>query len=91
MKSNLKYTFIAGSSFAGGILAGWLLSGKSRNPAFLSATEKFDNFVKQTYHKSEEGVHKISEKLKKSFSSPIPDLYSATESFYLDEEDLMDV
>lgn len=98
MKLNLKQTLIAGSSFAGGILAGFLLN--SRADQLQSVKEKIDstrNWLDRqgtlAIGKSEKSLQKISERLEKiknSMANPLPDLYSATESFCLDEEDLMD-
>ncbi|MEX0906051.1 MAG: hypothetical protein WD604_09975 [Balneolaceae bacterium] len=98
MKLNLKQTLIAGSSFAGGILAGFLLN--TRTDQLQSVKEKIDstrNWLGSqgilAIGKSEKSLQKLSERIeriKNSLGSPLPDLYSATESFCLDEEDLMD-
>lgn len=93
MKTVLKNTLIAGSSFTGGLLAGFLLSSKKGDATLQVIQEKISdasqwlsNYGRHAAYRSEANLRKLSSTLK----NPLPDLYSATESFCLNEEDLMD-
>ena len=87
-----KQTLLIGSGFAGGVLAGILLSSKSAIPALENIADRAEGAM----HKSSEWVQQrnrrlieLSRQLKQELAHPVPDLYRATESFALEEEDLM--
>lgn len=91
MKTSIKNTLIAGSSFAGGILTGLLLTAKPGRTDIQTIREMLSKNAGRWLDSGEENLHKITQIFKERVSNPLPDLYSATESFCLDEEDLMDV
>lgn len=91
MRSSLKNTLIAGSSFAGGILTALLLTAKPQRIDIQTIREKLSTNAEHWLNSSEENLQKMSRLFREKVSNPLPDLYSATESFCLDEEDLMDV
>ena len=88
----MKQTLLIGSSFASGVIAGYLLSGRSSS----ATVERVRVSAGGTFHKTGDWLRQknrnlqiLSEKIKKELSHPIPDLYLATESLALSEEDLL--
>lgn len=78
MKIWSKQALIAGSSFAGGLITGVLLSASAGKSATRISSRLMQN------------GRKVLQEMKRSLFSPVPDLYLATEQFQLDEVDLMD-
>jgi hypothetical protein len=85
----MKQTLLIGSSFAGGLVAGYLLSGNSKLKSVKKrAGDTFDKtgeWVKNRNH----DLQTLSERVKRELRQPIPDLYRATESLSLSEEEIL--
>lgn len=88
----MKQTLLIGSSFAGGLVAGYLLSGNSSN----TNVERVKKRAGDTFDKTGEWIknrnhdlQSFSEKVKRELRQPIPDLYRATESLSLSEEEIL--
>lgn len=97
MKKLIKQSVLAGGSFAGGVLAGYLIS---KNAAGLEtvlqsakkAGGRFSETVKAHQKRITEygrvRVRAIQNLLNENFSDPIPNLYKATESMTFEDTDL---
>lgn len=97
MSKLVKQSILAGSTFAGGFVAGFLMSRKrSELQSAIDATmEKSKSVVNSVLNKkseiSETGkvrLNILKADLAKSFKDPIPDLYKATESLTVDDLEL---
>lgn len=97
MSSVIKKSMIAGGSFAGGIIAGYLLSSrKEQLSSFMNSavqqtkmwTQSVDKERVRVFRKGREKVAAIGSEFKRSFRDPIPDLYRATESMTEGDLDL---
>ena len=91
MSKGITTIFTAFTSFSAGVVVGLLLapkSGKENRKWIGDHTSDAKNWMGEKSHhlieESEKRLEKISEGLKES----IPDLYAATESVVLDEEDV---
>ncbi len=85
------------AAFAGGVIAGLLLapkSGKENREWLQEQSDEARNWLEGTSHRileeSERKIDQVSEGLKKTVKENVPDLYEATESFKLDEDDVKD-
>lgn len=95
MKISKSHLYIFSGGFAGGLLTGIFftksvdqkqlkqLLGKIKEAGIL--LEKSTHAVRNNTIKR---FYDVSERWKKGLSDPIPDLYRATETFTLDEDDL---
>lgn len=88
----VKQSLLIGSGFAGGFLAGFVLSSCKETEAIReqwkkaeSAMAKVNSIVKERTAK----LREINDLLRKELSHPIPDLYQATESLTLSEEEII--
>lgn len=89
---HIKSSFLFSSGFAGGLLAGWILSFYRKPDAFRHQKEQAELAISKINGMIKDGtkrLQEINERVKKEFTHPIPDLYRATESFSLDEEELI--
>ena len=78
--------------FGGGLATGFLLSSY-KNPGFLKRQKKRAEIVvermNQLVKEKTERLREINQRLKNELTHPLPDLYSATESFFLEDDDLI--
>ncbi|PKD43622.1 hypothetical protein [Rhodohalobacter barkolensis] len=97
MNSLVKQSIVAGGSFAGGLVAGYLLRIKkselqSTYRSAKSLSSEFAQTVKirggKIADKGLERVKTIRTDISLNFKDPIPDLYKATESLTVDDLDL---
>lgn len=97
MNNIVKQSILAGGTFAGGIVAGFLMGSKRAEmlAVFDTTKEKSKNVVESALNKkhqfSESGKHRLNAlktDLAKNFKDPIPDLYKATESLTVDDLEL---
>lgn len=87
-----KQSIIFGSGFAGGLFTAFLISSLKNSDAFKSQKQQAEQvFVRMNHLVKEntEKLQKLNERIKKEFSDPLPDLYRATASLTLDEEELI--
>lgn len=90
--NKFKQTLLISSGFAGGVLAGILLSSKSKIPVLENVTGRAEEAMNKSgewIQQRNRRLRKLSRQLKEELTHPVPDLYRATESFALDEDDLM--
>lgn len=83
---HLKSSLLFGSGFAGGMLAGWLLSSCKNPEAIQNQKEKAEMAIARINLIIKDGTERlriINERIKKELSEPIPDLYKATETLSL--------
>lgn len=88
LKSSLLFT----SGFAGGLLAGWVISSYNKPDSFRNHKERMELAITRVNRAVREGterIREINDRLKHEFSHPIPDLYKATELLSLDENELI--
>ena len=94
MRAGIKQTLIAGGSFAGGILTGYLLSGqheaRMRNYFKRFATDGSSNEPGKEILKKEINSHikTFNNNIKRAIGVPVPNLFQATEKMKLDESDI---
>jgi|SRR6056297_2308032 len=97
MKHLVKQSILAGSTFAGGVVAGFLMSSRRSEvqKAFDTTKEKsktmVDSVLNRTNQYSKLGkvrLNTLKTDLAKNFKDPIPDLYKATESLTIDDLEL---
>lgn len=97
MSSVMKKSILAGGSFAGGLLAGFILSSrKDEFNKFVSSAKSLSidwlqSVNENREHITRQGKHKVSslqKEIRRNLTDPIPDLYKATESMTLDDLDL---
>lgn len=88
----MKQTLLIGSSFAGGLVAGYLLSGNSSK----SNVKRVKKRAGDTFNKTGEWIKSrnhdlqtFSERVRRELRQPIPDLYRATESLSLSEDEIL--
>ncbi len=98
MSNILKNTLLIGSGFASGLVVGCFLTPKSEKERIQQLLERVEASLDELNQKSlnvrvksGEQLHAIRDKIRKELSSPIPDLYKATEPLTLDIDDLGDV
>lgn len=78
MKTFTKHTLIAGSSFAGGLIAGIMIN-----------KTVFQSVVRSTRQFKENGTQYFRD-IKKAITVPVPDFYLITDELKLEDEDLVD-
>lgn len=78
MKTFTKHTLIAGSSFAGGLIAGIMI-----NKAV------FQSVVRSTREFKENGTQYFRD-VKQAVTVPVPDFYLINDELKLEDEDLVD-
>jgi len=97
MNNLVKQSILAGSTFAGGVLAGFLMGSRRSEvqKAFDTTKEKskivVDTVLSRTNHYSKRGkvhLNTLKTDFAKNFKDPIPDLYKATESLTVDDLEL---
>ena len=87
-----KQIILLSSGFTGGFLAGYLMSSYQTTEHFLEQKERIEAAVSrfsQVVRESQERLRIVNSKLKREISDPFPDLYRATESLSLDEQELI--
>lgn len=97
MNNLVKQSILAGGTFAGGIVAGYLMGSKrtEMKAVFDTTKERSKTMVvsarSRTNQLTESGkirLDALKVELKKNFKDPIPDLYKATESLTIDDLEL---
>lgn len=89
---HIKSSFLFSSGFAGGLLTAWILSSYRKPDAFRHQKEHATVAIAKINSILKDGTKRlraINERVKKEFTHPIPDLYRATESLSLGEEELI--
>lgn len=89
---NMKSSFLFSSGFAGGLLTGFFISSLKKPDIFKNQRQSLEGAISRISQAVKEGNERLKElnnQLKKELSHPIPDLYRATESLSLDEEELI--
>lgn len=89
---NVKSSLLFSGGFAGGLLAGWVLSSYKKPDSIKNQKERAEMAIariNRVVKESAERIREINDRLKHEFSHPIPDLYRATESLSLDENELI--
>ena len=89
---HLKSSILFGSGFAGGLFAGWAISCLKDPDSFPAQKEKAEQTVTRisaVIKEQTERLREINGRIKKELSDPIPDLYRATESLSLNEDELI--
>lgn len=87
-----KQVILFSSGFAGGFLAGYLASPYQRSDQFQVHRKRVEMAISRlsrVLKESQERLSEVNNRLKKEFRQPIPDLYRATESLSLDENELI--
>lgn len=90
---HIKSSLLFGSGFAGGLVAGWLLSSYQNADILQAQKEKAEMAIARINSAVKEGTERlrdINDRVKREISDPIPDLYRATESLTLDEDELFE-
>jgi hypothetical protein len=87
-----KQVILFSSGFAGGFLAGYMVSSYQTSDQFRvqrkrveMAISRFSRVLKE----SQKRLSEVNNRMKREFRHPIPDLYRATESLSLDENELI--
>ncbi|MDZ7718398.1 MAG: hypothetical protein U5K72_06200 [Balneolaceae bacterium] len=87
-----KQVILFSSGFAGGFLAGHIVSTYQRTDQFREqrkrvelAMSRFSRVLKE----SQERLNEVNRRLKRELRNPVPDLYQATETIPLDENELI--
>lgn len=94
MRAGIKQTLIAGGSFAGGILTGYLLSrqheARMRNYFKRFTSDGSSNEPGKEILEKEKNSHveTLNKNFKRAIGVPVPDLFQATEKMKLDENDV---
>jgi hypothetical protein len=97
MNNLVKQSILAGSTFAGGVVAGFLMGSKRSEVQKVLDTTKaksktvVDTVLNRTNHYSKRGkvrLNAVKTDLARNFKDPIPDLYKATESLTVDDLEL---
>lgn len=89
---NAKQIILLSSGAAGGFLAGYFISSYQTSGQFRTQRKRVDIAISRFSHalkESQERLSKVNNRLKREFRHPIPDLYRATESLSLDENELI--
>lgn len=87
-----KQIILLSSGFTGGFLAGYLVSSCQTSDRFQEQRERVEEAVSRFSHvlkESQERLRILNSRLKREVSDPFPDLYRATESLSLDENELI--
>lgn len=96
MNTFLKNTFWVSAGFAGGFAAGVYIAGKEKRKKIRQLAVRMEAILSEagkksrTFHEAgRKRMRSVSGRLRKELSDPVPDLYKATESLSLDENDLI--
>ncbi|NBC64758.1 MAG: hypothetical protein GVY07_03710 [Bacteroidetes bacterium] len=87
-----KNMLLLSSGFAGGFLAGCMISTIQTTDQFQSQRKRVETAISRftrVLNESQERLSEVNIRLKREFRHPIPDLYRATESLSLDENELI--
>lgn len=87
-----KKMLLLSSGFAGGFLAGYMISSVQTSDQFRSQRKRVETAISRfnrILSESQERLSEVNIRLKREFRHPIPDLYGATESLSLDENELI--
>lgn len=87
-----KQMILISSGFAGGFLAGYLISADHKSYQFQEQKKRVEAAISrfsQVLKESQVQLREVNSRIKKEFTHPIPDLYRATESLSLDENELI--
>ncbi len=95
MSRGLGTLFTSLAAFAGGVVAGMLLtprSGKENRQWIQDQSEDARHWIEDKSHKiledSEKRLEKVSGNIKRSVKDNLPDLYEATEDLLFEDEEL---
>lgn len=89
---HIKSSLLFSSGFASGMLAGWVLSSYKNPDALQAQKERVEAAITKLNSVVKDGTERLremNERVKREFKHPIPDLYRATESLSLDENELI--
>jgi hypothetical protein len=96
MKAITKNTLMIGCGFAGGFIAGKVMTQKGSREKLQHLVMRLERLLavanrqgKILRSKSSEGFRFVTGRVKKELSDPLPDLYKATESLSLEDDDLI--
>lgn len=87
-----KQIILLSGGIAGGFLAGYLTSSYQRPNQFLEQKKRIEEAISRfskVLKESQIRLQKVNGRMKKEITHPIPDLYRATESLSLDENELI--
>lgn len=94
----INYTALTGGAFIAGLLAGAMLDKQTKDEIkyrLTSNSDRAEQWFKDhkqiTLDRIERKITEVKNILEKNISDPVPDLYNATESLSLSDEDLKDV
>ncbi|MCC5927416.1 MAG: YtxH domain-containing protein [Bacteroidetes bacterium] len=90
-KNGLNILVAAVGLFAAGIAAGLLLSPKSgrENRDYIrKGADSAGSWVHTKRSEAQQKAHQVSDKVKRTVKEHVPDLYEATNSLHLDEDDV---
>ncbi len=98
MSKIFNYTALTGSAFIAGFLAGAMLDKKTKDEIKNRLTSNsgraeqwFKDHKQVTLDRIERKITEVKKILEENISDPVPDLYNATESLSMSDEDLKDV
>lgn len=89
--NSFKFFIASIGIFAAGIAAGLLLSPKSgrENREYIrQSTDHAGKWVQSKRDEAQMKAHKVTDKVKRSVKEHVPDLYEATNSLQMNDEDL---
>lgn len=94
MKNIIGTVLFGAATFAGGMIAGLLLtpkSGKENRKWISDQSKETKHWLDEQSHKlkedSEKRIDRVSKGIKKTMKDAVPDLYEATESLRISEEE----
>lgn len=88
----IKSSLLFSSGFASGLFAGWIVSSYKNPVALQTQKERAEAAIARINNVVKDGTERLrimNERFKREFKHPIPDLYRATESLSLDENELI--
>lgn len=91
MKNAKQMIFLSGG-IAGGFLAGYLTSSYQRSNPFREQKKRVESAIStfsRVMKESQLRFQEVNSRMKRELAQPIPDLYRATESLSLDENELI--
>lgn len=91
MKISKQLLFLSGG-VAGGFIAGYLVSSYQMSDHFREQRKRVEGVISrfsQVLKESHVRIREINSRIKRELTHPIPDLYRATESLCLDEDELI--
>ncbi len=87
-----KQMILISSGFAGGFLAGYLISAEHKSDQFREQKKRVETAISrfnQVLKESQVRLREVNSRMRKEFTHPIPDLYRATETLSFDENELI--